>query len=77
MLIPCAVGHNESSSALFFERGVEELNPEVMEFGFTDTPAVRLRQFGFRAGAPCGGVGGARQAEWKATPRIGGPFNRS
>jgi hypothetical protein len=41
-------------------------NPdESMEFGFTDTPAVRLRQCGFRARVRCSGVDGARQAEGK------------
>ena len=36
-----------------------------MEFGFTDAPAVRLRQCDFRARARCSGVVGARQAEGK------------
>jgi hypothetical protein len=36
-----------------------------MEFGFTDTPAARLRQCAFRARARCSGVVGARQAEGK------------
>jgi hypothetical protein len=30
MRASCCVGHDESSSALFFARGVEELNPEVI-----------------------------------------------
>ncbi|MBI5386255.1 MAG: hypothetical protein HZA90_16420 [Verrucomicrobia bacterium] len=53
MRFSCAVGHNESSAACIVEREVEELNPEVMEFGFTNTPALRSRQFGFRACARC------------------------
>ena len=59
----------EVPASPIYQRRREELNPEVMEFGFTDTPAVRLRQFGFRARVLCSGVVGARQAEGEAAAR--------
>jgi hypothetical protein len=43
------VGYDEAGVTLFIEHGVEELNAAVMESGFTDTSAFRLRQCGIGA----------------------------
>lgn len=68
------VGHDQAGPSLLIQHGVEELNPQVIEFGFTETPAVRLGQFGFRARARCSGVVVTRQAEGEAAARTGHVF---
>jgi len=68
------VGHDAAGAAFGIECGAEEVNPEVVDFDPTPSPAVTLRRSWFRVCARCRRAFGTSQAGAEGAAQRGRAF---